>query len=165
MLQFYRRNKPTGILAIAVYRFGNLIYYHVKVPIVRHLLLLIYAVLDNVIVKIICNAEFPAKCRIGKDLRLPHGANGIIIHSKVHIGNSCTLFHQITIGESNEPGKAPWIGNNVKIGAGAKVLGDIKIYNNTQIGANAVVLNDVPEYNNAVGIPAVNKERKRKHAI
>lgn len=59
------------------------------------------------------------------------------------IGSNCTIFHQVTIGEGK--GGAPIIGDNVLIGAGAKIIGNVKIGSNSKIGVNAVVAHDVPE--------------------
>lgn len=75
--------------------------------------------------------------------RLPHGLNGIIVSHNAVIGENCTIFHQVTIGEGR--GGAPVIGNNVLIGAGAKVIGGICIGNNVKIGAGCVVTKDVPD--------------------
>lgn len=88
--------------------------------------------------------------------------NGIILHKNVVIGKYCTIYHQVTIG-SNDKGdvnKVASIGNNVYIGSGAKVIGNVVIGNNSKIGANAVVINDVPENSVAVGVPAKIKIRK-----
>lgn len=150
----YRYNKPSGVLTMLVYRFGNFVYYKVNIPIVRHLLLIIYLILDILIVKLLCNAEFPARAKINRDIRLPHGSNGIIIHGEAVIGNSTTIFHQVTIGESKNPGEVPIIGDRVKIGVGAKILGELVVGSGAKIGANAVVLNNIPENVTAVGIPA-----------
>ena len=65
------------------------------------------------------------------------------------IGSGCTIFHQVTIGsnlleDTRHPG-APVIGDNVYIGAGAKIIGGIKIGNNVRIGANCVVVTDIPD--------------------
>ncbi len=83
---------------------------------------------------------------------MPH-LSGIIISLYSEIGDDCTLFQQVTIGEENigYPGKAPHIGNNVYIGAGAKIIGPIHIGNNVRIGANAVVTKDVPDNCTVVG--------------
>lgn len=83
---------------------------------------------------------------------LPHHLNGIIVSHKAVIGTNCTIFQQVTIAEKN--GKAATIGNNVLIGAGAKILGNVKIGNGAKIGANAVVVHDVPDNCTAVGCPA-----------
>lgn len=74
--------------------------------------------------------------------KLPHGLYGIIISHNAVIGSNCTIFHQVAIGEGK--GGAPIIGDNVLIGAGAKIIGNIRIGSNSRIGANAVVISDVP---------------------
>ena len=74
---------------------------------------------------------------------LPHGLNGIIVSHNAVIGDNCTIFHQVTIGEGR--GGAPSIGNNVLIGAGAKIIGGIRIGNNVKIGSGCVVTCDIPE--------------------
>ena len=84
---------------------------------------------------------------------LPHGINGIIIHPSVMVGSNVTILHQVTLG-TRHINKGPKIGNNVFIGAGAKILGDIIVGDNAKIGANAVVLTDVPANCTAVGNPA-----------
>lgn len=63
---------------------------------------------------------------------MPHGLYGIIVSHNAKIGKDCTIYHQITIGEGNSG--APQVGDNVVIGAGAKLFGNIKIGNNVQIG-------------------------------
>lgn len=86
-----------------------------------------------------------------------------MIHNKTVIGESCTIFGNVTMGSKWPNGKcegdAPVIGNNVLIGAGAVILGAVHVGDNAIIGANAVVTMDVPEGKMAVGIPAVIKER------
>jgi len=162
---FYRNNKPSGILTMAVYRYGNTVYYRVTIPVLRELLLLLYAVLDNVIVKLLCGAEFPARCRIGKALLLPHGSNGIILHGNTVIGDHVTLFHQVTLGmrDVDDPEAAPHVGNFVVIGAGAKILGSVTVGGHSSVGANAVVIGDVPPHSTAVGVPArITHKRDRR---
>lgn len=85
---------------------------------------------------------------------MPHGLKGIVISDKAKIGKNATIFQQVTVGVTEFGGNAPTIKDNVFIGAGAKVLGDIVIGNNVKIGANAVVLHDVPDNCTVVGIPA-----------
>ena len=74
---------------------------------------------------------------------LPHGLNGIVVSHNAIIGENATIFHQVTIGEGK--GGAPTIGDNCYIGAGAKIIGGIKIGNNVRIGAGCVVFKDVPD--------------------
>lgn len=84
--------------------------------------------------------------------KLPHGLNGIIVHYDAKFGKNCIILHQVTIAGKDDG--APIIGDNVLIGAGAKLIGNIKIGNNVKIGANAVVTKDIPDNAVVVGIPA-----------
>lgn len=157
-LHLYRRTKPTTMIVLPIYRFGNLIYYKFKIPVLKQLLFVLYMILDNIFVKVICQCEFPARCKIGKGLWLPHGTNGIILHGDSVIGNNVVLHHQVTLGMrkfgEEKAFQAPRIGDDVIIGTGAKILGDITIGDKSIIGANAVVINDVPNDSTAVGVPA-----------
>jgi serine O-acetyltransferase len=88
---------------------------------------------------------------IGGGLYIAHSV-GTVINVK-RMGENCSVIAAVTIGMRNE-WAFPEIGNNVFIGAGARVLGEITIGHNAKIGANAVVLHDIPENATAVGIPA-----------
>ena len=92
---------------------------------------------------------------IGKNFFIDHGA-GVVIGETTEIGDNCTLYQGVTLGGTGKDvGKRhPTLGNNVMVGAGAKVLGPLKVGNNSKIAANAVVLHEVPENSTAVGIPA-----------
>lgn len=84
--------------------------------------------------------------------RLPHGPNGIIVSPFAVIGANSYIYQQVTIGDDGKDYRnAPVIGDNVSIGAGAKVLGKIKIGNNVKIGAGAIVVDDVPDGATVVG--------------
>ncbi len=90
-------------------------------------------------------------------ITFPHGISGIYISGKAKIGNNCTIFHQVTIGsntltDSKHYG-APTIGNNVYIGAGAKIIGNVNIGDDVRIGANAVIVNDIPSNSTVVVSP------------
>ena len=92
---------------------------------------------------------------IGKNLFIDHGT-GVVIGETAVIGDNVTMFHGVTLGGTgNEKDKKrhPTIGNNVFIGSGAKILGNITIGNNVKIGANAVVLKDVEDDRTVIGIP------------
>jgi serine O-acetyltransferase len=108
-------------------------------------------------IEITTGISMPAQAQIGKGLRIHH-FGGIIIHSETVIGEGCTLYHGVTLGDRGGWGGAPRIGNQVMIGAGAKILGAVTIGDYCRIGANAVVTTSVPPRCLAVGVPAVIKE-------
>lgn len=82
---------------------------------------------------------------------LPHGLHGIYISRFASIGRGCRIYQNVTIGEVN--GKAPQIGDGCLIGAGAVLVGNIRIGNNVKIGAGAVVFTDIPDEATAVAPP------------
>jgi serine O-acetyltransferase len=94
-------------------------------------------------IEITTGISIPAECKIGKGLRIHHFGS-IIMHPKVQIGDNCTLYHEVTIGDRGGHGGAATIGNNVLIGVGAKIIGEIAIGDNCKIGANTVVNKNVP---------------------
>lgn len=147
---------PISKIICINYRMRNKIS-SIKIPIIKHILKVIGKI-SGVLVRIISQCEIPPDCIIGKGLRLEHGGNGIIIHHNAVIGENVKIFQQVTIGvntgKNYKDGKCAIIGNNVLIGAGAKILGDVSIGNNAKIGTNAVVLNDIPDNCTAVGMPA-----------
>ena len=98
--------------------------------------------------------EIHPGAHIGKGLFIDHGT-GVVIGETAIIGDNVTMFHGVTLGGTGkEKGKRhPTIGNNVFIGSGAKLLGNINIGDNVKIGANAVVLKDIPSNTTVVGIP------------
>jgi len=107
---------------------------------------------------VVTGADIPLGCHIGGGLLLPH-PNGVVIHADVEIGPNCLIFQQVTIGALRSGG-VPRLGGHVDVGAGAKILGAIRIGDHGLIGANAVVLIDVPAGGTAVGIPAVLIDRR-----
>jgi serine O-acetyltransferase len=100
--------------------------------------------------------SIPAQAQIGKGLRIHH-FGGIIMHSETIIGEGCTIYHGVTLGDRGGWGGAPRIGNHVMIGAGAKILGGVTVGDDCRIGANAVVTTSVPPRCLAVGVPAMIK--------
>lgn len=92
---------------------------------------------------------------IGKGLFIDHGM-GVVIGETAEIGDNCLIYQGVTLGGTGkDKGKRhPTLGNNVMVGAGAKVLGPFKVGDNVKIAANAVVLAEVPPDSTAVGIPA-----------
>lgn len=99
--------------------------------------------------------EIHPGAKIGKRLFIDHGM-GVVIGETATVGNDCILYHGVTLGatDCDAPKRHPDLGNGVMVGAGAKVLGPIKIADGAKIGANSVVLQNVPEGATAVGIPA-----------
>lgn len=93
---------------------------------------------------------------IGKNLFIDHGT-GVVIGETAIIGDNVTMFHGVTLGGTGKvKGKRhPTIGNNVFIGCGAKILGNITIGDNVKVGANAVILKDVEANTTVVGVPGV----------
>lgn len=91
---------------------------------------------------------------IGKRLMIDHGM-GIVIGETAVIGNDCVIYHQVTLGGTGKEKlkRHPTIGNNVLIGAGAKLLGPINIGDNVKIGAGSVVLKSVEKNSTVVGVP------------
>lgn len=151
------KNNIISMSILVNYRFGNWVFYRVKLPILRQLLLIIYKVWYFVI-RLVTSCEIPAQAKIGGGVTLEHGGKGIVIHGETVIGENVRIFHYVTIGWNGyfegDEGGTPVIGANVFIGAGSKVLGKIKLGDRVKIGANAVVLKDVPSNCTAVGIPA-----------
>lgn len=92
---------------------------------------------------------------IGKNFFIDHGT-GVVIGETTEIGDNCTVYQGVTLGGTGkETGKRhPTLGNNVMVGAGARVLGPFKVGDNSKIAANAVVLSEVPPDCTAVGVPA-----------
>lgn len=99
--------------------------------------------------------EIHPAATIGKGLFIDHGT-GVVIGETTVIGDNCTIYQGVTLGGTGkDKGKRhPTLGNNVMVGAGAKVLGPIHIGDNVRIAAGAVVLHDIPADCTAVGVPA-----------
>jgi len=106
--------------------------------------------------------SLPAEAQIGQGLRIHH-FGGVIVHSHAAIGEGCTLYQGVTLGDRGGWGGAPRVGNRVIIGAGAKLLGEIEIGDECLIGANAVVRTSVPSGYVAVGVPATIREKAKAH--
>jgi serine O-acetyltransferase len=105
--------------------------------------------------------EIHPAAKLGRRLVIDHGM-GVVIGETAEIGDDCYLYHQVTLGVARaDSGKRhPTVGNNVIIGAGAKVLGPITVGDNARIGANSVVLDPVPPDTTVVGIPARPVDRR-----
>jgi serine acetyltransferase len=142
-----------GFRAVATYRFG-VWRLTVQSRILRRILTSIYKMMyrrvrDRLGIELDCSAK------VGRRLVIAH-QHGIVIHGNSVIGDDCLIHQGVTLGNKSWkfPGDAPHLGNRVNVGAGAKILGAVKIGDDAVIGANAVVLQDVPSGATAVGIPA-----------
>ncbi len=135
-----------GFQAILVYRFFRWFHVHgIPTQPVRFVC--------ERLIEIITGISIPAETDIGPGLRIHH-FGGVIFHSHVKMGSHCTVYHEVTFGDKGGWGEPPTVGNNVLVGAGAKVLGEITIGDNVIIGANAVVTRSVPAHAIVGGIPA-----------
>ena len=111
--------------------------------------------------------EIHPGAKIGNGLFIDHGM-GVVIGETAEIGDNCTLYHGCTLGGTGkDKGKRhPTLGNNVLVGAGAKILGPFRVGDNARIGANAVVLNEIPDGATVVGVPGhVIKNNASDHGI
>jgi serine O-acetyltransferase len=105
--------------------------------------------------------EIHPAAKIGRRLVIDHGM-GVVIGETAEVGDDCYIYHQVTLGvaHTNKGKRHPTVGDNVIIGAGAKVLGPITVGNNARIGANSVVVDPVPADTTVVGVPARPVERR-----
>ncbi len=111
--------------------------------------------------RFITGIEIHPGAKVGQGLFMDHGM-GIVIGETAEIGDNCTIYHGVTLGGTgkNKGKRHPTIGNNVLIGAGAKLLGPITIGDNTMVGAGSVLLDDVAPDTTVAGT----KARAVKHA-
>ena len=141
-----------GFWVMAVYRFGRW-RYGIKARPIRMPFSLLYKFMFKA-VQILTGVELPCEAKVGKNFKIDH-FGGIIVSGYASFGDNCRIRNGVTVGIKDiDDLRAPQISSNVDIGAGAKILGPIKIGNNVKIGANAVVVEDVPDNSIAVGVPA-----------
>lgn len=137
---------------MAVYRFGRW-RYGIRPRILRMPFSAAYHVLFK-LVQVVAGIELPCEVPVGRNFVIEH-SGGMVVSGYARIGDNCRIRPGVIIGLARiEEPCAPTIGNNVDIGAGAKLIGGIVIGDNVRIGANAVVVRDVPPDSIAVGIPA-----------
>ena len=145
-----------GFVAIAVYRYGRWARQF-RVPIAGQIARILYF-LAKTLIEIFFGICIDVNSDIGPGFFIGH-FGCIIVHGK--IGSKCSIGQGVTIG-SKGAGKSngwPVIGDNVFIGAGAKIIGAINLGNNVVVGANAVVICDVTDDSLAVGVPAKVRQR------
>lgn len=141
-----------GVWALVTYRIAHAIYKKGFKRLARFIM---------AINQFITNIDIHPAAEIGENVFIDHGI-GVVIGETTIIGNNVTIYQGVTLGGvSLNPGKRhPTIEDDVTIGAGAKILGNITIGKESKIGANSVVVKDVPPYSTVVGIPG--KVIKRK---
>jgi len=108
------------------------------------------AMVFNKLNVVLCRCVIGRNATFGPGFVLIH-SNGVVINSQVRGGRDVKIEHEVTIGE--EKGKSPVLGDDVFIGAGAKLFGGVTVGSHVKIGANAVVLSDVPDGATVVGVP------------
>ncbi len=135
-----------GFKAVRMYRLANWLHRHGHPLLAR-------AISQHARHK--TGIEIHPGATIGKGLFIDHGM-GVVIGETAEIGDDCTIYQGVTLGGTGkDTGKRhPTIGNNVLIGAGAKILGPFTVGDNAKIAANAVVLSEVEEDTTVVGVPA-----------
>lgn len=104
--------------------------------------------------RLLTGIEIHPGAKIGSGFFIDHGM-GVVIGETAEIGDNCTLYHGVTLGGTSlkKEKRHPTLGNNVVVGAGAKLLGPFMVGDNSKIGANSVVINEVPPNSTVVGIP------------
>lgn len=134
-----------GLQALISHRIAHKLAYW-KIPFLPRFI--------SYITRIITGIEIHPKAQIGNRFFIDHG-EGVVIGETAIIGDDVLIYQQVTLGGTgNEHGKRhPTVGNNVIIGAGAKILGNINIGDNVRVGAGSVVVDNVPEYCTVVGVP------------
>lgn len=149
----------SGFHAIIIHRLANALF-RAKVPMLPRII--------SQAGRSITGIEIHPGAQIGHGLFIDHGM-GVVIGETTIIGDNVTLFQGVTLGGTGkEKGKRhPTIGDNVVVGTGAKVLGNIKVGDNVIVGANAVVIKDVPPSSTVVGVPGrvTRREGKRVGGI
>ena len=131
--------------AIKIYRIANKLY-KLRIPILPKILYRLIYILNN------CHVHYSTE--IGEGTNIGYGGIGVVIHKNATIGKNCMISSCVTIGGRSNIKQLPVIGDNVYIGTGARVLGDVKIGDNVIIGANAVVIESVPNNCTVAGVPA-----------
>lgn len=141
-----------GLHALIAYRFAHKLYKW-NFPLIPRVI--------SYLTRIITGIEIHPAAKIGRRFFIDHG-EGVVIGATTVIGDDVLIYQQVTLGGTGkEQGKRhPTLGNNVIIGAGAKILGNITLGDYVRVGAGSVVVENVPEYSTVVGVPGRIVHRK-----
>ena len=139
---------------ILLYPGFHALFFHRIAHFFYNIKLFFIARLISQLTRFFTGIEIHPGATIGKRLMIDHGM-GIVIGETAVIGNDCVIYHQVTLGGTGKEKlkRHATIGNNVLIGAGAKLLGPINIGDNVKIGAGSVVLKSVEKNSTVVGVP------------
>lgn len=139
--------------AITLYRIGNFLYRKKLIKL---------SIICSYLNRFLFSVWIPSSAKIGKNFKLGYGGLGTVIHSNCVIGNNTQINQNVTIGRNFGDIEVPKIGNDVYVGAGSVVFGEIIISDNVIIGANSVVNKDVPPNTTISGNPFIVLKRNRK---
>lgn len=139
-----------GMWAVVVYRFGQFVYFRCRIPILRQILDAYYYYLYTLI-RTRLQIEVPRTSCIDAGFRIDHYGS-IIINCQIIAGKNLTITHGVLVGQTDTG--VPVIGDNVEIGAGARIIGGVHVGDYALIGASALVCKDVPERAVVAGVPA-----------
>ena len=145
----------TNILTvILLYQGFHALVFHRLAHFLYKYKLMFFARLVSQLARHITGIEIHPGATIGRRLFMDHGM-GIVIGETAIVGDDCTIYHQVTLGGTGKERlkRHPTLKNNVIVGSGSKVLGNILIGENVKIGANSVVLKDIEDNVTVVGIP------------
>lgn len=135
-----------GLHALIFHKFAHLLY-KIKIPVLPRMISHINRWLTGI--------EIHPGAKFGKRVFIDHG-KGVVIGETSEIGDDVVIYQGVTLGgtSTKKVKRHPTLGNNIVVGCGAKILGNVKIGDNCQVGANSVVIKDVPPNSTVVGIPA-----------
>lgn len=136
----------SGYHALLAHRLNHFLHKNLGIPVFPRVL--------SQMVRFLTGIEIHPGAKIGPGFFIDHGM-GVVIGETTEIGENVTLYQGVTLGGTGmERGKRhPTLGNNVVVGAGATILGNIKIGNHVRVGAGSVVVHSVPDHSTVVGVP------------